>query len=265
MSGEVLESDPLHTWAHEIENITDPDEARERAKAYLDEGGFADFKLGGVLTRIEENDWTGDYSSFRDYVEAAIGVGYHKARRLIAIYSGLLELGVPWEKLAPLGWSKVLALLDVLTAENADAWIAKAQALTYVQTIEEVKAAKKAAATGQEQITSVVSTKTFKLHKDQRESVVDALAKAKKEAPTDVEAVALEHICQMYLSPGASQPKAKAGQQPGQPGYVWPDMKAMFDHMLIDVAKGNLNEAMKVVFSAFEAAFPTVQVTVKVD
>ncbi len=268
VSGEVLEGDPLWDVAQEIETIDDPETAEQKAKEYLDEGGFAYFKLGGVLTRIEENDWKGNHETFRDYVESAIGVGYHKARRLIAIYTGLLEMGVPWEKLAPIGWSKTILLLDVMDAKNADGWIAKAISMTYLQLGEDIKAYKKSQESGQPETPTTVSTKTFKLHADQKASVEAALDKAKQEAPTEYDSVALEHLCQTYLSPGASKPKEPKGValqalEPGAPGYKWPTVSQVFGQ--VNEQSEDLDEAMKTVFAAFEIVWPSVDVTVKVN
>ena len=52
-----------------------------------------------------------------------------KARYLISIYDNLVTKMIPWEKVSHLGWTKLKDLAPVLTPENVDEWVAKAEKL----------------------------------------------------------------------------------------------------------------------------------------
>lgn len=177
---------------------------------------FMYFRLGGVLSVIQRNNWFHDdgYEAFRDFVEAKFGIHYRKAMYLVAIYNGLVESGVAWEKVKGLGWSKLKELASILTTDNVDKWVAIASNCTVLQLIEYIKNENKAASATDG--TSVAPkpdlvTLSFKLHEDQRETVKMALEQAKKEAGTDFDAVALEAIAIAFIS-GGKAPKAAKKQ-----------------------------------------------------
>jgi hypothetical protein len=207
----VLEPDVIATTAHEVENIG-KENAPAIVRALLNDTDFNFFKLGGVLAVIQTNQWFGEHDTFRAYVEAEFGLSYRKAVYLVAIYTALVQSGVSWDKVKELGWTKLKELAGILTSKNADAWVKKALGATTLQLQDmvrqaKVKQAQKEAAEGAsgdgatpETTAKKVSTKTFKLHDDQREIVEAALDKAKIEGNTEVEAVALEYICVNYAN-----------------------------------------------------------------
>jgi hypothetical protein len=207
----VIEPDVIATTAHEVENIG-KENAPAIVRALLNDTDFNFFKLGGVLAVIQTNQWFGEHDTFRAYVEAEFGLSYRKAVYLVAIYTALVQSGVSWDKVKALGWTKLKELAGILTSKNADAWVKKALGATTLQLQDMVKQARekqaqKEAADGAsgdgatpETTAKKVSTKTFKLHDDQREIVEAALDKAKIEGNTEVDAVALEYICVNYVN-----------------------------------------------------------------
>jgi len=100
------------------------------------------------------------------------------------------------------GWTKLKELIPVLTPDNAGGWVEQANNASTIQLIELVKAHlanedKPEGFTGDEP--KKVSTMTFKLHDDQKETIEAALETVKAELGSDYPAVALEHMCINYL------------------------------------------------------------------
>ncbi len=211
-TGDVMPPDMISSTAADIEKMQQSD-AEATAKSLLDTRDYGAFKLGGVFSLMMTNGWFGPYDNFKDYVENVIGYGYRKAVYLAAIYNTLVESGIPWDKVKDLGWSKLVKILPILNNENVDKWVKDAQSVTVLQLEELVKQAK--ANPGGQQIENQakpVTTMTFKLHDDQKETVKAAIAKAKEITGTSVDTVALEHIAIDFLN-GAPKPVSEQDTQ----------------------------------------------------
>ena len=185
--------------AHEVESLTKT-KALNLADNLSKDIDTNEFKLGGVLKLINDNSWFEGFEFFDDFVYEKYGFQGRKARYLINIYDNLVTKMIPWEKVSHLGWTKLKELAPIITPENVDEWVAKAEKLTVVELIAALKAAKpteegeKTAKT-----TDEVVKITFKLKPDQAEVVTQALAKAKGELHTEYDTVALENICAGYV------------------------------------------------------------------
>ncbi len=202
-AGEVTKpgEDVLSDLIHEIETMKEK-QARELVTELSEQTEVTFFKLGGVLSVIQANGWYEPYASFREFVEKEHGLHYRKATYWVGIYNSLAESKVPWSKVAHLGWTKLKEIASVITLDNVDKWVEIAQGQTTLQLIETVKAhlAKDTQKSLGDQSSKTVTTKTFKVHDEQREVIEAALEKAKGETGTAVDTVALEHICGDYLS-----------------------------------------------------------------
>lgn len=201
---------------------------------------FTYFELGlSLSTYQDEGYWKNDYKSFRDAVEDKYGLAYRKAMYLMSISNSLVEAEIPWEKVAGIGWSKLKELATVLTKENVDEWVAKVMGpppMTLLQVIEAVKAAKVGSLNKNEvpddDVADTVTSLSFKVHLDQKENIKAAIDKAKGEAETEYDAVALDAICMNYLAGGNVKPKTLVSvfkaYQPEEVleafATVWPDI-----------------------------------------
>ena len=185
--------------AHEVEGLTKT-KALNEAERLAENIEVNYFKLGGVLKLINDNSWFEGFSSFDDFVYEKYGFQGRKARYLVSIYDNLVTKQIPWDKVSHLGWTKLKDLAPILTPENVDEWVAKAEKATVVELQAMIKATKpseegeKAAKTTDEIVKMV-----FKLKPDQSEIVTQALAKAKGELHTEYDTVALENICAGYV------------------------------------------------------------------
>jgi hypothetical protein len=192
--------DVLSDLVHEIENMKE-DEARHMVASLNNETEMTMFKLGGVLSLIQANGWYQPYASFREFVEKDLGIHYRKATYWSAIYNHLAESKVPWEKVKGIGWTKLKEIAEVLTIENVDDWVQIASSQTTLQLIETVKAHKQKDSPKalEDQSSKTVTTMTFKVHEDQKETVKAALNKAKEDSGTTVDTAALEFICLDFM------------------------------------------------------------------
>ena len=242
----VAEVDVIVQTAKEI-GALDKQTAFAIIPSLMESVDFSYFKLGGVLSAIQENNWWADtgYGKFSDFIPGEFGLQYRKAMYLIEIYDGLVEADIPWSKVSGIGWTKLKELAKILTTENVDYWVERANNLSTLNLIEEVKAYKAngLSADGTTAPDSTgVSTITFKVHPDQKESILQAIEQALEEANTEFKGVALEAICLNYLA-GGSTKKTPA-----------PSLMSLME-----------KTSLESVFETFEAVFPDVDIEVTMD
>ena len=235
-----------------VENLKEK-EARELVVQLCEGAEFTFFKLGGVLSVIQANGWYAPYGSFKDYVETERGINYRTARYWISIYNGIVESGVPWVKVKHLGWTKLKEIVPVLSLDNVDHWVAVAEKQTTLQLIETVrKAQQPGEMTEADGEAKTVTTKTFKVHDDQRATIEAALAKCREIAQTQVDTVALEYICLDYLNGFQGKPAQTS------------DLKSLFAGIL-EKHDGDGEAALGEIFKSFEQVFPKVNLTVEYE
>lgn len=259
---EVLPSDVIHSTAHEIENLSDGAVIEERIRKLLEDTEFNAFKIGGLLAVAKSKSLFGSHVNFKEYVENTYGIKYRKAMYWVDIYTGLLSSGVTWDQVKGIGWTKLKELIGILTPENVEFWVTKAESMKTLQLqaeIESYKAKQNSPdASDLEDSTTVkmVSTMTFKVHADQKEVIEAALEKAKEFANTEVNTVALEGICLEYLGKG----HVKSGVVAPDPVTV-----SMVEYFNQVAAKhgDSMDDALVEIFEAFEKVFPNVNVTVE--
>ena len=136
------EVDLIVETVSEIESMT-KEEAFLFIPSLLENVDFSYFKLGGVLSTIQENGWwEGHAANFKEFIPETFGIHWRKGYYLLKIYDRLVEADIPWAKVSSLGWTKLKELADILTQENVDEWVEKANSLSVLQLIAAVKAFK---------------------------------------------------------------------------------------------------------------------------
>lgn len=241
----AVEVDIIVQTAKEIGDL-DKESAIEIVPSLIESVDFSYFKLGGVLSAIQDNEWwKGEADSFKIFIQDNFGLHYRKAMYLINIYDKLVEADIPWNKVSGIGWTKLKELADILTTDNVDEWVELAKNMTTLNLQEAVKAAKAGELTTDgttEADSSGVSTITFKVHPDQKESINQAVEQAMEEAETEFKGVALEAICMNYLAGGSTKKTPP------------PSLTALMEG----------KDALEVL-EAFEVVFPDVNITVEID
>ena len=232
------DTDQILDVAHELENITQ-DKAEALVFELLDQDNSNAFKLGGVLSVIKSNGWFDGFKDYKDYVSKTFGLEYRKAQYWIGIYDKLVGESISWSKVSSLGWTKVSILCPVLTEANVDEWVEKASKVN----CDTLKAMVKAALGGTaeegspDKVTTDVSKLAFTVHADQKETIRNALEKAKIEVTTEYDTVALENICIGYLGGSVGVEKslkslmAEAGYKAALQTFeeIWPDIGLSVD------------------------------------
>jgi hypothetical protein len=209
----VKSTDLISASSHEVENLTKA-KALKLAPELIDAEGMNDFKLGGVLQRIQEEKWWegDDHESFKDYIEKGLGLPYRKCMYLVNIYDKLVAAGISWDQVKSIGWSKLRFIVDYLDESNVAEWVKRAKSMNsleiqeYIKSLKAGDSEKNAKETGE---TTKISSMVFKLHADQKETVRTGLDKNKADTGTEHDAVALENIVLAYLDGSLGKTKAK--------------------------------------------------------
>jgi hypothetical protein len=185
--------------SNEVETMS-KQKALQEAEKLAENVEVSYFKLGGILKLINDNSWFEGFPTFDAFVFEQYGFQSRKARYLISIYDNLVTKMIPWEKVQHLGWTKLKDLAPVLTQDNVDEWVAKAEKLTVAELLALLSSSKNAEEGEKTAKTTDEWVKMpFKFKKDQAETVTQALAKAKGELNTQYDTVALENICAAYI------------------------------------------------------------------
>ena len=173
--------------------------------------GINDFQAGGVLAVIHSNSYWKEYydtsgkpfTSFKDFLMDSYAMKYRKATYYIDIYTSLVNCAVKYNDVKDIGWSKLKEIARVMVNETADEWIQRARDMSVVQLIAFIVNWKAVFFPISDADMTEVKTTTamnFKVYPDQKETIRIALDKAKSEAGTEFDAVALEAICLNYIS-----------------------------------------------------------------
>lgn len=81
--------------------------------------------LGGILKYIHEN---GTYKTlgyegkegFKNYAQGELGIDYRRSMYYIKIYEMISEFGIPEDRAASIGWSKLLLLPSYMAEDNVE-------------------------------------------------------------------------------------------------------------------------------------------------
>ncbi len=276
---EILPTDPLQETRDEVESTKDEQTLHEKIGEAVGKKGWSDFRLGGLLLKAKTEGWFKSHKSIGDYCEAELGFRRSKAYHLMNMYLVIVESEVTWEQVQHLGWSKVSlicgkvapgkagnAKYDDKQAAYADfsKYLDSAENQTYVQLQETLKAPNAVEATA-----PGVTVMTFKFHDDQKETVDEALARAKKEGDTTVNSVALEYALGAYLAgPGKF---GSQGENIHNLDDMIPMLKAWFARVKVAAEKDPIegktaqDTALTYIFAAFDQVFPDVNMTSNTD
>lgn len=276
--------DLIATTVHEIESLTQP-KALKMVPELEDSNSYNDFKLGGVLMAIQDNGWWEGADSFRQFLKDSFGIDPTKAYALIKTYNALVESNVPWDAVKGVRWTKLDIISPVLDEENVEEWVQRAAELSSIQLREYVKSYLKSQEEGGEEASeppeaaTQVSTLTYKVHDDQKETIKNAVEKSKDDNDTEFDAVGLEFIALQFLEGGLGKAKPQKAMktQMKTAGFdkavqTLADLFPEEYTALVAEAEGgegvevDVSEVMKGLgvegtLEAFEGAFPDVNLT----
>jgi len=263
----AAKTDVFALTAASVEKLTEQ-EAHKEVVQLVEHIETGYFRLGGILSLIQEKKWFEGFDSFKDLVQDKFGLHYRKATYLIEIYRNLIEKQIPWSEVKGLSWTKLKEISKVLTPKNVTGWVKKANSMTVIQLMEAVKQSAKAGA-GSDAVnitTPEVSVMQFKVHGDQKKVIRTALDKVKKETKTDFDTVALFNLSQGYLGKSVTvtveekvtpAPKGKAAEK----APAVPTNEAERQKFVIKLMREMGHVA---VFECVDKAFPKLEVEVVV-
>jgi len=194
-----------------------PAEGRKRIKDLRDSIERGYFEMAGLLYRSFEEKWykTWGFSSWDAYVVEEVAWSVRKAQYLVKLWQWcVIDQKSPelLEKLEPMGWTKATLLAGVVTNDNVEKFVKKAETMTVEDFGDDIKKKKKTTTS----VTSGGKEETmyrlnFTLFEEQNKTVVEAIDKAKQLGKTEKSGQALSLICLTYLSQNLNAAEAKKG------------------------------------------------------
>ena len=162
----------------------------------LIDGAF--IRLARHLAEINQKElyivW--GFSSFEEYVKNELEYGYRKADYLVSIWNKMKHLHIPVERLEAVGWTKAVELARVITPDDAEIWMERAETMSYRDLVEEVK---KVIDHTYEDTRPTFFIMKIRFDSADMSAVNDALAEAKSIYETEDTAMALSVICGDWL------------------------------------------------------------------
>ena len=95
--------------------------------------------MGGLLYIIRKNKWYEPHATFMEFCDTLVSIQYRKAMYLIDIYRTLIDNHIPFEAVAELGYSKMVAISPHINEANYNELIAWAKNLNVTQIDDELK------------------------------------------------------------------------------------------------------------------------------
>lgn len=146
------------------------------------------------------------FSSFEEYCTEELKIGYRRANYLVQIAQVVKQLGIEWESIQDIGWTKMRAILPALKQDKeVGDWIDLANELSVKDLEKLVKDHKLGFDVSGDSTTALVTVK-FRVTKEQYEIIADALQAAKDEIELDDDVAAIEEIAYQYFMNSGGDP-----------------------------------------------------------
>lgn len=147
------------------------------------------------------------FSSFEEYCTEELKIGYRRANYLVQIAQVVKQLGIEWEDIQHIGWTKMRAILPALKQDQeVGDWIDLASELS-VKDLEKLVKDHKIGLDVDGDSTAALVTVRFRVTKEQYEIIADALQAAKEEIELDDDVAAIEEIAYQYFMNSGGDPE----------------------------------------------------------
>lgn len=258
-------NDLIVSISEEIENYTQ-DDAYSTLETLLDNNALDEFRMGGVLAKIQTEGWFGEHPNFRTLIEAEFGLAYRTAMAYVALYKNVVNSELSWDVLKPLGWTKVSILSPILDKDNCEEILKTVDGMNTLQVQEYVREFQKGNATTTEVPADVseLKTKSFKLFPGQKESVEMALEKAMNEAGSESESHALEMICVDFVA-GAPVKGKKTKAEAPDPSVPMDESALTAQFTAIREQHDEVQDGLAFVLQVVAEVWPEANLTVELD
>ena len=180
--------------------VQDADDICDLAVEVVREAEACNFKLGGVLYHLRKeksyvalsDEYAGN-KGFELYCEQVLNLKYRRAMYFVKIYSTFSKLGIDGSRVAELGWTKCIEILDVLDEENADEWLEIAANSTVNDLKDTVKESTATKTKGKSEVVKRTTFK-FRLVETAGEVIAEYLEKAGETLGLDDPSEVFEHV-----------------------------------------------------------------------
>ena len=162
------------------------------------EGGY--LEMAQLLTEAYHGDFheTWGFETFEAYCDKELDIKYRKARYFIDIWDKVKSLDLPKDQVAALGWTKMKEISAVITEKNAKEWMRKAEKMSSRELAEAAKIVRKKD-TKDSDVPSI-TTLTLRMTEAEANVILEAIEEAKSLCDSTNAVIALEMICQDWLT-----------------------------------------------------------------
>lgn len=183
-------------------------EVREKIPELFDASERGYVELSQLLAETYHKEYFKEwgFENWADYVEKEAKIEYRKSKYFIEIGDAIKSLELPKSQIEKIGWTKWKDIALVITKKNAKSLLEKAAKMTAKEVADSVRVMRKTGGKTMEK-----GPVTVKLNVTMGESehriVIQAIDEAKKICNSDNMALALEMICQDWLSDKGVKPE----------------------------------------------------------
>lgn len=163
-----------------------------------------------VYTHASFAGW--GFENFKEYCEEELQIKYRRCAYMVSIAQKVEVLGLSWDDIKEIGWTKSRALIPILGSEQSDRtpqeWIDRAHDMTVKAIEEEVKTVRsneKAIDDASTERTEVETKYTFTFDESQMQLLADTLETAKSIYEVKNSSDAMEAICYHWSMENADQ------------------------------------------------------------
>lgn len=164
-------------------------------------------ELARLLHEVNGNGYWSSWGfvSFQEYCESELELQYRKARYLVSIAEAVARARVSWDRIVHIGWTKMRTIAPLLTNDNSDLWLDRAETCTQdqlVQMTKDVSSGTSEVSVSPQRIVNV----QLRMNEDQSSIILDAVDHAKRLVGADSIVPALEHICYDWMQSSQAGP-----------------------------------------------------------
>lgn len=217
----------------------DANQSTAALRAVEEDLEFQHMRIGVLLSHIQKSQHylTLECDNMREYLSKFTGLHYRKAMQLIQNADTVRDLEIPATALKGVSWAALRHVLPVLTKDNYATWLEAARSMKHVSLIaavndEKMKQAGALPAPDKTDAETMPkpSQKIFSVYPEQKETIDQAIEKAKIEANTDSAGAALEAMAASYIG----KPPSDATVAAVMPDLSEDGLKNMFSKLRAD-------------------------------
>lgn len=145
------------------------------------------------------------YSNFKNYCHEELGVRASRARYFVLIARAMRQFNLDVDRIISIGWTKMREIVPLLTDNNYEAWLNRAEEVTADQ-LRHITRDAGPESKVEELGTPKIYSLQLRMSEDEHSIITDAIDRAKDIAGTDSAVTALEVIAYDWIQQSADGP-----------------------------------------------------------